>query len=106
MQTEVEKMEFVWHEEAKKQWDERASFWHQNSEEMWEHGSRKTILPFFASYVPKGSAVADLGCGDGYGAWKLSQLGYRVVGVDLSQEMVEKAKERGKGNRFSFSKAI
>lgn len=93
---------FIWHEEAKKQWDERAEFWNQASEEMWERGSRKTILPFFTSYVPKGSEVVDLGCGDGYGAWKLSQLKYRVIGVDLSQEMIEKAKKRGEGESLQF----
>jgi ubiquinone/menaquinone biosynthesis C-methylase UbiE len=93
---------FDWHEEAQKQWDERAEFWNQNSEEMWERGSRKTIIPFFAKHVPKGSKVADLGCGDGYGAWKLGQSGYRVVGVDLSPEMIEKAKARGEREHVAF----
>ncbi|WP_027409790.1 class I SAM-dependent methyltransferase [Anoxybacteroides tepidamans] len=93
---------FNWHNEAQKQWDERAEFWNKSSEEMWEHGSRKTIVPFMSRYIPKGSEVADLGCGDGYGAWKLCQSGYRVVGVDLSREMIEKAKARGEHESLRF----
>jgi ubiquinone/menaquinone biosynthesis C-methylase UbiE len=93
---------FKWHEEAKKQWDERAEFWNQSSEDMWERGSRKTILPFLASYIPIGSEMIDLGCGDGYGSWKLAQSGYRVVGIDLSYEMVEKARIRGENEQLRF----
>jgi ubiquinone/menaquinone biosynthesis C-methylase UbiE len=93
---------FNWHEEAEKRWDERAEFWNQSSEEMWEHGSRKMIIPFISSYIPKGSYVVDLGCGDGYGAFKLYQAGYKVVGVDLSSEMIEKAKARGENEHLQF----
>jgi ubiquinone/menaquinone biosynthesis C-methylase UbiE len=93
---------FDWHKEAEKQWDERAEFWHQSSEEMWERGSRKAIIPFLSSYIPKGSNVIDLGCGYGYGAWKLHQTGYDVIGIDLSNEMVEKAKARGENERLRF----
>jgi ubiquinone/menaquinone biosynthesis C-methylase UbiE len=93
---------FNWHKEAEKSWDERADFWNQSSEEMWEHGSRKTIVPFILKHIPKGSYVADLGCGDGYGSFKLHQAGYHVVGIDLSKEMIEKAKSRGENERLQF----
>ncbi|MBA2875901.1 class I SAM-dependent methyltransferase [Thermaerobacillus caldiproteolyticus] len=93
---------FDWHEEAEKQWDKKAGFWHKSSEDMWEHGSRKTIVPFLATYIPKEGEVADFGCGDGYGSWKLYQAGYRVIGVDLSREMIEKAKARGEHERLRF----
>ncbi|WP_044748379.1 class I SAM-dependent methyltransferase [Bacillus alveayuensis] len=93
---------FNWHKEAEKSWDERADFWNQSSEEMWEHGSRKTIVPFISKYIPKEGYIADLGCGDGYGSWKLSKAGYRVVGIDLSSEMIEKAKVRGESKQLQF----
>jgi ubiquinone/menaquinone biosynthesis C-methylase UbiE len=93
---------FNWHKEAEKSWDERADFWNQSSEEMWEHGSRKTIVPFILKHIPNGSYVADLGCGDGYGSFKLHQAGYHVVGIDLSKEMIEKAKARGENERLQF----
>lgn len=93
---------FNWHKEAEKLWDERADFWNQSSEEMWETGSRKSIVPFMLKHIPEGSYIADLGCGDGYGSHKLSKAGYRVVGVDLSNEMIEKAKRRGENERLTF----
>jgi ubiquinone/menaquinone biosynthesis C-methylase UbiE len=93
---------FGWHEEAKKQWDERADFWNQSSEDMWEYGGRKTIVPFISKHIPPGSYMADLGCGDGYGSFKLYQAGYRVVGIDLSEEMIEKANHRAESERVTF----
>ncbi|GLY09737.1 class I SAM-dependent methyltransferase [Pseudobacillus badius] len=81
-----------WHTEAKSQWDARAEGWQSKSAEMWERGSRKGICPFFSGYVPQGSRVADLGCGDGYGSRKLHQSGYEVIGIDLSNKMVQLAR--------------
>ncbi|WP_026571404.1 class I SAM-dependent methyltransferase [Sediminibacillus terrae] len=92
---------FDWHEEAGKQWDERASFWSQNSRNMWDTGSRKAIIPFLERYLPAGASVLDVGCGDGYGSYKLKQAGYEVTGTDLSEEMIEKAKHMaGEGITF------
>lgn len=46
----------------------------------------------FLSYFPKKSRILDLGCGPGRDAQYFSALGYSVVGVDLSQAMLMKAK--------------
>jgi len=70
---------------------------------MWEEGSRKTIVPFILKHIPQESYLADLGCGDGYGSWKLNQAGYHVVGVDLSKEMIAKAKKRGVNEHLTYS---
>lgn len=93
---------FDWHKVAKEQWDGRADFWNQSSEAMWEKGSRQSIVPFFRKHIAKNSYVADIGCGDGYGSLKLYQAGYRVLGVDLSEEMIEKAKRRRESKEISF----
>ncbi|MDM5154647.1 class I SAM-dependent methyltransferase [Bacillus sp. DX1.1] len=95
---------FNWHEAAQKKWDDRADFWNQNSQEMWDHGSRSTIIPFFETYVQKGVGVLDVGCGDGYGTYKLSHAGYKACGVDLSEQMIQRGKERGEGPNLSFVK--
>lgn len=50
--------------------------------------------------------VLDVGCGDGYGTYKLSLTGYKAVGVDLSEVMIQKGKERGEGPNLSFIKVI
>lgn len=95
---------FNWSEEAEKQWDERTKSWSSKSRDMWETGSRKEISPFFAKYVRSGGVVCDLGCGDGYGSLKLSQIGYTVTGIDVSEEMIHKAKETNIGNTARFIK--
>lgn len=86
--------EYKWHEEASKQWDEQAEFWSKNSRNMWTDGSRKTIIPFIQKHVPIGSKFIDIGCGDGQGAHLLYKEGYKVIGADISHEMIEKAREK------------
>jgi ubiquinone/menaquinone biosynthesis C-methylase UbiE len=95
-------MDFEWHKEAKKQWDDRADFWTKSSKEMWTEGSRKTIIPFLKQYIRKGSTIVDAGCGDGFGSYLLAQEEYVVTGVDLSDEMIERAKAKMKMKSLTF----
>lgn len=85
---------FNWRKEAEAQWDNRAAFWNERSKNMWDNGSRKDIVPFIEKHLEKGSKILDIGCGDGYGSYKLHQLGYDVTGMDLSTEMISRAKQR------------
>ncbi|MGV3464427.1 MAG: class I SAM-dependent methyltransferase, partial [Heyndrickxia sp.] len=82
---------FSWELETKRSWDQYAESWHSKSKNMWLHGSRKDIVPFFTKYIPKG-LIADLGCGDGFGSFLLSENGYNVIGMDISENMVTLAK--------------
>jgi len=51
--------------------------------------------------VPVGGDVLDLGCGNGIPASKwLSDNGFRVTGVDLSDTMVDRARELVPGATF------
>jgi SAM-dependent methyltransferase len=54
--------------------------------------------------LPQGARVLDAGCGPGLVAEAFLAAGYRVVGVDLSAEMVRRARERCArfGERASF----
>ncbi|MFC0522486.1 class I SAM-dependent methyltransferase [Pontibacillus salicampi] len=87
-------MEFNWHKEVEKRWDGNVQFWSDKSKDMWENGSRSSIVPFFEKHVEAGSRVADVGCGDGYGSYKLNQAGFSVIGVDISPKMVEYANQQ------------
>lgn len=91
---------FDWSKEAEKQWDKKSSNWSSKSKEMWENGSRKDIVPFFAQFVPEGNSVCDLGCGDGFGSLKLSNAGYKVTGIDVSEEMIARAKSVNNSDQF------
>ncbi|WP_047983165.1 class I SAM-dependent methyltransferase [Ornithinibacillus californiensis] len=85
---------FNWSEKSKAEWNNRANFWSGRSKDMWENGSRKDIIPFFNRHLHKNSKILDVGCGDGYGTYLLHSLGHYMVGVDISDEMITKAKER------------
>ncbi|PEZ02154.1 SAM-dependent methyltransferase [Bacillus sp. AFS018417] len=93
---------FNWHEAAQQKWDNNADFWNQNSQERWDSGSRSAIIPFFQKYIRNGATVLDVGCGDGYGTYKLNKAGYKACGIDLSEQMIEKGKERGESPNLSF----
>lgn len=43
--------------------------------------------------IPKGGLVLDLACGAGRHSVELHGLGYRVVGIDLSEESIEEARQ-------------
>ncbi len=49
--------------------------------------------------VPEG-LVVDLGCGSGLWARELLRAGYRVLGIDISESMVEIAREKAPGAEF------
>ncbi|MCD7033442.1 methyltransferase domain-containing protein [Metabacillus sp. GX 13764] len=91
-----------WTKLAASLWNERASYWHSSSQNMWEEGSRKKAVAFFEKFVPKQGEVLDIGCGDGYGSWKLYKAGYKVKGIDLSEEMISLAKKHEVPERLTF----
>jgi SAM-dependent methyltransferase len=59
------------------------------------------------SDLPPGGLVLDAGCGPGLVATALVASGLRVVGVDLSREMIERARKRCEpfGERATFLQA-
>ena len=59
----------------------------------------------FEQYVKK-AKVLDVGCGDGYGTYKLSRAGYKAVGVDLSEVMIQKGRSVERDRIYRFIKEI
>ncbi len=51
-------------------------------------------LSILQPWVPRGGAVLDLGCGPGWTSLFLARAGWDVVGVDISERMIEIARER------------
>lgn len=52
-------------------------------------------LEAFAAALPEGGRVLDLGCGPGYYARALAEMGFQVEAWDASREMVALAQEQG-----------
>jgi 2-polyprenyl-3-methyl-5-hydroxy-6-metoxy-1,4-benzoquinol methylase len=49
----------------------------------------QSVIEFF----PSGARILDVGCGLGREAFALSDLGYDVVGIDISKEVISQVKQ-------------
>jgi len=54
----------------------------------------ETGCAFSLLFLEKGKRVLDIGCGTGNFSLKLAKRGYRVVGIDVSEEMLAIAEKR------------
>ena len=83
-----------WLDRARSAWDERAADWDSRSEANAEASDRPADLARTAAalVLRPGAALLDAGCGSGQFALAFAALGCRVVGVDLSPEMIERAR--------------
>lgn len=61
---------------------------------------RRFALEMLETRVSPGSSVLDIGCGTGHLAGELMQRGYAAWGVDLSDAMVEYARQHYDPDRF------
>lgn len=53
--------------------------------------------------VPAPCDILDLGCGDGRHSLELARRGYRVTGLDLSADLLERARRRAAGERLDIT---
>ena len=59
------------------------------------NGDRRTVVPWLDSIRPlKGATVLEVGCGTGCSTVALGEKGAKVIGIDVSEESIELAKER------------
>lgn len=67
---------------------------------------RQRVYKFVTARLPKGTRILDLACGTGTDAVWFAQNGYSVFGVDISGEMLERAKRKARElnlqDRLSF----
>jgi SAM-dependent methyltransferase len=54
--------------------------------------------------LPTGSRVLDVPCGQGRHAHLLAEAGYRVDGLDYSEHLLERARERGTGPTLRYTR--
>ena len=60
----------------------------------------RLLLDRLAAGVPQGGIICDLGCGPGQVARYLHERGALVIGVDLSTQMIEQARQLNPGLEF------
>lgn len=69
----------------------------ETAEEYEQAVNSFNILPelnIFISKLNKGDSILDLGCGPGHHSKYFSDLGYNVIGIDLSKKMISIAKRK------------
>lgn len=59
------------------------------------------VLDLFQRSLPGGGSILDLGCGPGWTSLLLARAGFDVHGLDISERMVEIARERAGGDGLS-----
>ena len=62
--------------------------------------AKQLALHVIKDVTPNGGRLLDVGCYTGIEAILLAEQGYRVLGVDLSPEMVHKAQEKARRRRL------
>ena len=86
---------------VKEYYDKTATGW---SEDFCEERKNKNIIrKYIECFVDGGTVkpkVLDLGCGVGYDSKILTELGAKVVGVDLSEKSIEIAKHNVSNAKF------
>lgn len=86
---------------VKEYYDVTATGW---SDEYYKEKLKHPLTAKFFECFSKGGTphpkILDLGCGAGYDSKILSDLGAKVVGVDLSENLIEIAKQNVKGCKF------
>ncbi len=66
-----------------------AQEWHKDhqADDWWVDGTEK-----FISFLKQGNSVLDVGCGGGTKSKYLSEKGFKVMGIDFSDNLIEIAK--------------
>ena len=55
---------------------------------------------FLRTFIKKKGTVLDLGCGTGEFIWRFLKDGFSVIGVDLSEKMLEISEKKLKGKNL------
>lgn len=64
------------------------------------------VFDTLAEHLNPGSTVLDMGCGDGVISLRLGRAGHTVVGVDISNDMLELARARLDGETEDVQKGV
>ena len=75
-------------------YDEDLAYIHDQGFTGMARDAARTVLDLLRKKGTKSGLVADLGCGSGVFAERLTRAGYEVLGIDLSEAMLKLARKR------------
>ena len=84
---------------AKEEWDNQADIWDNRMGDDGNDFHLELVRPSVDELLSplSGEAILDVGCGNGIYARHLARLGVHVTAIDVSQVMINMAKNRTKG---------
>ena len=76
-------------------WDRNAALWAEEVRSGFDLYRELYTFPAFLDFMPPidGKQVIDLGCGEGSNTRRFAQLGGVMTGIDLSPEMIKRARQ-------------
>lgn len=83
-----------------KSYDKIAEEYCEKTLEGGDREFQERMLDITLNYLPENPRVIDLGCGDGRDTFYLHQKGVDVVGIDLSQGMINLARKKHSNTAF------
>lgn len=77
-------------------WDRNAALWTEEVRAGFDFYRELYTFPAFLDFIPSvaGQQVIDLGCGEGTNTRRFAQKGGIMTGVDLSREMIQRARQK------------
>jgi SAM-dependent methyltransferase len=77
-------------------WNSNAELWAQEVRSGFDFYRELYTLPAYLDFMPsiRGKQVIDLGCGEGSNTRRFAKLGGHMTGVDLSEEMIRRARQK------------
>jgi ubiquinone/menaquinone biosynthesis C-methylase UbiE len=86
----------AYQEDTLRFYDDHVDDYYQKTKSLQKTG----IITEFVTHLPKGAKVLDIGCAYGRDTEYLVKRGFDTSGIDLSPNMIKKAKTLVKGARF------
>lgn len=76
---------------------------YQETEEQWIlYLKHKFAYELTKSHIKKGDSVLEIGCGDGYGAYILSETGAKITAIDIDIDTINNAKRKYTKDNLEF----
>lgn len=81
--------------------------WYENKKNVnemihWNKGNLKKWEQSVVGFFQKEAKVLDIGCGMGREAFALSDMGFSVVGIDISEEVIKQVVQLALNNRYDI----